>query len=255
LLGYDFISRFVIAVDHVGRQMQFYNPSSYRHDGSGEIMPFTLINNYPHIRAEIALPGQAPIEASLVVDTGSAASLILAAPFVEAHAFLAPGMATITNIGAGVSGIIQSAVGRIARLRFGNILIENLITEFSQSKQDGIADLLRADGVLGEEILRRYTVIWDYPQNRMILKPNKHHDDPYDDVAAGVLLKAQGADFKMIVVEAVAENSSAAQAGLRTGDRILSIDDKATACSSSEVRSVSWSSLRRSGLHEIILFL
>ncbi len=36
-----------------------------------------------------------------------------------------------------------------------------------------------SDGLIGEEILRRFTVVLDYQRGKIILQPNEHFSDPY----------------------------------------------------------------------------
>src|SRR5947207_112393 len=43
LIGYDFISQFVIEVDYAARTMNVYAPATYRYSGSGEILPIKFI--------------------------------------------------------------------------------------------------------------------------------------------------------------------------------------------------------------------
>ncbi|MCI0349467.1 MAG: PDZ domain-containing protein [Acidobacteriales bacterium] len=81
-------------------------------------------------------------------------------------------------------------------------------------------------GIIGGEILRRFTAIFDYSRKRMILEPNAALDEPYEHDMSGLFLLAEGKVVKTIKAHRVFANSPAAEAGLREGDVIVAIDDK-----------------------------
>jgi membrane-associated protease RseP (regulator of RpoE activity) len=79
-------------------------------------------------------------------------------------------------------------------------------------------------GILGGEILRRFTVIFDYSRRRMILEPNAHFDQPHDHDKSGLLWRAVGKSFNSFKVFQVIDNSPAAEAGLREGDTLEAVN-------------------------------
>ncbi|MCI0388933.1 MAG: aspartyl protease family protein [Acidobacteria bacterium] len=228
MLGYDFISRYVIEIDYAERRIHLYDPQTYQYTGKGEVFSLSIANNHPLIRVELRMPGGKTAEANLIFDTGAAPSLLLLTSFVEEQGLMASGGDKIPDLTGGAGGLSPAVAGRIEELRFGKVAVKNLVAQFSQSKEDVLAQFPETDGVLGAEILRRYTVIWDYSRSRMILEPNRFQNDPYDTAVAGLLLKAESPDYKLLRVAGVADGSPAAAAGLRAEDRILKIDGKAT---------------------------
>jgi hypothetical protein len=51
------------------------------------------------------------------------------------------------------------------------------LTQFSQNKA-GIFMVPYITGAIGAQMLRRFTVIFDYPHGQIILEPNEHFGDP-----------------------------------------------------------------------------
>jgi C-terminal processing protease CtpA/Prc len=72
-------------------------------------------------------------------------------------------------------------------------------------------------GIVGSEILRRFTATFDYPEARMLLEPNAHFGEPFDFDMSGLYL----AGDERIEVLRVVDDSPAAEAGIREGDRVL----------------------------------
>jgi Aspartyl protease/PDZ domain len=226
ILGYDFINRYVIEIDYARRQLHLHDPRTHHYTGNGEIIPLTIRNQYPHIRAWLEMPNRTRVDADLIVDTGASNTLVLSTSFVQARALLSADFVTIADMVTGAGGPSPGVVGRIAELGFGGVRIKRPPVYFSNSKQDTLADLLGADGILGADVLRGYKVILDYTNKRMILEPDRSINEPYEEAVAGMVLKAEGADFKIIKIAAVADKSPAAQAGLFAEDQLLEIEGK-----------------------------
>jgi len=63
-------------------------------------------------------------------------------------------------------------------------------------------------------------------RQQMILEPNRYISEPEEYDMSGMLLIAEGADFKTFKVKQVIEGSPAIAAGLREGDVISAVDNK-----------------------------
>ena len=84
-------------------------------------------------------------------------------------------------------------------------------------------------GIIGGEVLRRFTVVFDYSRNQMILEPNVHFAEPYEFDLAGLMPVAEGANLDVFRVYHVIDGSPAQEAGVRTGDVISAIDGRTSA--------------------------
>jgi C-terminal processing protease CtpA/Prc len=77
--------------------------------------------------------------------------------------------------------------------------------------------------LVGGEILRRFTTIFDYAHERMILEPNQHLRDTFPWDASGIV-SLRLAESGKFLINSVLQESPAGEAGLREGDSIQSID-------------------------------
>src|SRR5207237_892827 len=102
------------------------------------------------------------------------------------------------------------------------------ITNFSTAKAGILAQSDMA-GIIGGEILRRFTVIFDYPRKQLILEPNARFAEPYDFDMSGLMVTAHGDDLKTFRVHHVISPSPAYDSGLRVGDVITAIDGQPAA--------------------------
>ncbi len=223
VLGYDFISRFVVEIDYAQKLVRLYDPQSYRYSGSGEVVPFTIERNHVHIRAHVVKPGRDPVEGTFTIDTGSSGALDLTRPFIEKTGLFDPNQKTITAYVMGAGGEGRILVGRVSELRIGNFVMEEPVTGFSQAEAGAFASPDIA-GLIGAQILKGFTVFFDYTHHQMILEPNEHFGKPYEFDKSGVRLIAEGLDFTVFKVHRVIEDTPASEAGLREGDIITAID-------------------------------
>ena len=232
LLGYDFISRFVIEIDYVANAVNLHEPSSYKYSGSGEVIPLTLLEDdsggkVPLVQVRITQRRRAPIKGKFIADTAVRTAVSFNTPFVETNKLLQFAQKTLQAPLGGGAMVRESKqpVGRVPRIQVGRFTFNNPVAIFFQTKQ-GILASPEFDGVIGAETLRRFKVIFDYSRQQLILDPNRYYLEPEEYDMSGVLLIAEGADFKTFKVRQIIENSPATAAGLREGDVISAVDGK-----------------------------
>jgi hypothetical protein len=216
---------FVVEIDYAAKYINLFDPRSYRYRGSGEIIPITLHNNQPYLRAKLVLPSRAPIESQYVVDTGSSRSLMLAKVFAAAQNVLASVGKTVQGRARGVGGETPLVIGRVSALKLGRFTITNPITLFP----DGEIVAPGNAGNIGGNILRRFRVIFDYSRQRLILEPNEHFSAAEEYDMSGASLSLVGSADQAIKVTRIIENSPAAEIGLKPEDILLAIDGRPTA--------------------------
>ncbi len=230
MLGYDFISRLVVQIDYANRTINLFEPQGYKHLGSGEVIPLIMLEDdsggkIPLVRARIMQRGRDPIEGKFIADTGVRGALSFNSPFVEANKFLQSTQKTIQAPLGGGSMVRESRqpVGRVTNLQLGSFTFKNPIAIFFLDKK-GVLASPEFDGVIGGEILRRFKVVFDYSRQQMILEPNRHFSEPDEYDMSGLLLIAEGNDFKTFKVRHLIEDSPATAAGLSEGDVISAVN-------------------------------
>jgi hypothetical protein len=225
ILGYDFISRFVVEIDYENLKLNLYDKASYRHSGDGAVVPMELEGGTPRIEATIVPQGRDPIQSRVLVDTGANVAVGFARPFTERNDILS----TLTKKflyegGAGIGGASKSYIGRIPEVDVGGLKFTSPVCGFSMDKGGAGADPNNA-GFLGGEILSRCTVVFDYEHGEMILEPNSNFGKPFRADMSGISWTTGGrGDFHTFKVRRLLPDSPGAEAGLEVGDRLVSLD-------------------------------
>jgi len=216
LVGHEIFKRFVVRVDYEAGRLTLTLPSAFVYHGAGTVVPFRFNENVPEVDGEIdGIPGKFDI------DTGSRSSLDLMAPFVEAHNLTAkyqPKFEAVT--GYGVGGAARSAVTRAGLLKLGTVEVRQPVTELSLQKKGAFTSQYEA-GNVGAGVLKRFNLIFDYAHEQIIFERNANdaHRDTFD--RAGWWVNASG---DALEVMDVVPGGPAAEAGVKTGDRVLEVD-------------------------------
>lgn len=226
IIGSDFIKQFVIEVDYQARVLKLHAKDGFIYSGSGESIPIQLDGHgYPILDAEITPRNGLPIKGKFILDLGSGGALALHSPLVKEHRLLQANHHTIRAIGVGGAGGESLArLGRVAELKIGKFKIAGPTALLSQDKAGAFANASLA-GNIGQRIASKFKLFLDYERQRIILEPASTFQDPFDQAQSGMALTAEGADFSVLRVLEVLEDSPASEAGLLKNDQILKVNN------------------------------
>jgi hypothetical protein len=221
VLGYELFKRFIIRIDYATHRLQILQPTDFEARSAGTAVPFTYDGRMPQVAGSLdGLPGRFDI------DTGSRDTLSINSPFVKAHRLLALYNPTArTVIGWGAGGAAYGRLARARKFRVGDLTVRCPVVELS-TQADGTDAERSVAGVIGNGILGRFTVTFDYAKQLVYLRPNSNYGRPFGYDRAGMWVNRQDGGF---VVESVLSGGPAQRAGLREGDLITSVDGQQTA--------------------------
>ena len=191
----------------------------------GHEFPITFEQGIPVVSAAIVTDRGREVPVRLLVDTGMSDVLLLrAAPHLDLRApkrLIRPVRGVLAE---GVNGPMRGSVGRVGRLKLGPLVLDDVLTSFVDEADLAAAFGNGIDGMIGNEILWRFTVVFDYSGGRMFLRPGKHLARPFDFDMAGLVLQARR-DGLFSILDVIA-GSPAARAGVAGGDLLIAIDDR-----------------------------
>ena len=125
------------------------------------------------VTAEITVDAETrPVE--LLVDTGGAHALFVRSDRVPLPVEREKNL----TLGRGIFGEVKGDRGHIDELLLGDVPIEDVATNFLDRNSKRIT--VGADGNLGNEVLRRFVVTFDYSKKRLLLKPTDAIGEPFD---------------------------------------------------------------------------
>jgi Aspartyl protease len=242
ILGYDFLSRFVVEIDYEAKIMTLHEPSTWRYTGHGIAVPITFDNGIPFFDAQISVPTKTAIPAHMCMDFGAADTMTFNSPFVHDHDLIKlAGTDTRVLKAAGLESqfFAQSNMrGHIDVFRAGGLVAHSIPVSLSANTSGAYSDD-SFDGTVGEGIYTRYHVFLDYPRHRAIFEPTAKASAPFPERKTyGLTLIANGGDLHTFLVTAIRAGSPAEKDGFLKGDIISGLDDKpATAFTLAQLRN------------------
>jgi hypothetical protein len=168
VLGDEFFRLFVVEIDYAAKSINLYDPKSYHYQGKGERIPLEVRQKNIYIRAPITASGRPLINGLFMIDSGFAGAVVLTSPFVAQNKLLPPPDQTTPFNNCGIGGESRTQIGKLAEIRLGNIKLESPVTMFSQAA-NGVLSSPDFSGLIGNAILRRFKVVFDYSRRVMIL--------------------------------------------------------------------------------------
>ncbi len=121
------------------------------------------------------------------------------------------------------AGETQGRIGRVAAFKIGEYELHAPLTVFS-SDAGGNTAALETSGNLGEEVLERFRLFFDYGRDRIIFEPSATFGNAFDRAFSGLHIEAEGKDYKVFRIREVLEDSAGAEAGLQRGDVIAGVN-------------------------------
>jgi hypothetical protein len=221
LLGYEFFNNLAIKIDFADSIITVWRPKDVRLFKKGSKVPISIENRKPFIRAKVTFINGNKTDNKLVIDIGAGHPLSLE-NIIEKHGL--PEKFISANLGVGLTGPIEGFLSRVKEVDLGKYKLKNVITSFPEN--NGNTPLLQRDGNLGIGILKRFTLIFDYPDSVLYIKPSSNINEPYEHDMSGLEYYSTGDAYNRIVISRVEPGSAGDEVGLEKDDEIVSINFK-----------------------------
>ncbi len=218
VLGYDFISRFVMEIDYDNGTLTLHDPKSFTYAGKGKGVPITLSGSIPVVKAKI----DGEYEGQFRLDVGSGSTVDLHSPYVKKHGLREKLGKTVAVMGGGFGGTFTSHIGRMKSMEIGPYSWKAPLVVLSGAERGGLASEDLA-GNIGNEIFERFKCTFDYEHRMLYLEPGKRYAKSDRFSRAGVQLARFDDAIKAMQV---LPGSAAEAAGIKEGDQVVTLDGK-----------------------------
>lgn len=263
VIGYHFFKDYPIAIDYISKKITVYENMDVlkRKARKFDEIPISIEKNKPYLHADVEMT-QERKNSKLLIDLGNSDAIWLFPTLIKDFVYNRPNIDDF--LGRGFNGDIYGKRSRIHNFYLGNFKFEKPLTampdEFSIQHVNLVKD---RKGSIGGEITRRFSIIFDYPNNKLYLKKNRNFDDPFHFNMSGLDFRQDGMEWQedrvridtrtatetskvnevykedsfqykfslkpIFSIAGVRKDSPAYEAGLQKDDRIISINGDKTA--------------------------
>jgi len=201
IIGYEILKDFVVQINYGSKKITFYDSENYIYKRCKKCETFDLEFNKlkPYVNVGVKLDSYSnkitPVK--LLIDSGGSDSMWL---FENSHPDILPPQKFFNDyLGEGLSGSIQGKRSIIKGIVLGKFELKNPTVSFPDSLS--IAHALQFEernGSIGANILKRFTVTFDYKKNKLTLKKGSSFNEPFRYNMSGIELVYNG---KLLVRE------------------------------------------------------
>ncbi|MES3038860.1 MAG: retropepsin-like aspartic protease [Bdellovibrionota bacterium] len=176
IIGFDVLKKSITCIDNENKQITFKDgeadcfPNAERF-----VIPFRLDHDTPVISGKVN-----GIPTEFIVDTGDRSAFSLFQKFAASSGLNRnfKGQPELIT-GVGIGGTIPAQLATLDEIQIGNRIKMKSVLSRLPSTTGGFFARSKLGGSVGNEILRRFNVIFNYPKNEMILVPNNHFEELY----------------------------------------------------------------------------
>jgi hypothetical protein len=229
-LGYDLLRRWVVTIDYQQHKLVLHSNAEFEYEGSGRTIPLRLSFGVPMATGTLVLDGKEHT-GDFIIDAPFRGSVALATPFIAENGLLdamrSSGRRLLETQLQGVGGTSKNAIGRVSAFRFAGITFDSPVVGFTDARGGTFARRGIA-GIIGAEILHHFRVTLDYPHDRLILEQFETPNVPEVDMS-GITWESEPPSHNTLTAVRVHDNSPAAEAGVKVGDVLVSLNSRPAA--------------------------
>lgn len=192
IIGYNFFKNQLIKIDYESNKIIVYKNKIKQIDKLKNYtkIPITFHDGKPYVEAT-ALMEDNLIKTKLLIDTGNSDAIWL---FQNTNDKIRVPKSNFPDfLGRGFSGDVYGSRGRIEDFAIKDFRFSKPLVAFPDTISTvDIDNLNDRNGSVGAELMRRFTVFYDYENQAMYLKKNSFFNDDFNFNMSGIEIQHQG---------------------------------------------------------------
>lgn len=217
IIGYSFFSRYIVKVDFDSSLIEVYTPGKIDYPKQGTMLHPAFTNlpiQWLNIRDRERLGF------NFYIDTGAGLCLLLNEKFVKDSNILLSRRKPVLTQAEGMGGKLQMRLTVIKEVKIGPYRFHAVPTYLYKDDYN-VTSYPFTGGLLGNDLLRRFNIVFNYPNREIHLSPNNHFTETFDYAYTGLGIYYVGGK---IMVEDVIPGSPADKAQFKLNDEVIAVD-------------------------------
>lgn len=254
IIGYHFFKNNLVEINYEKKRITVLKEGNKVRDKiekKFQDIPITIEKLKPYLNSSVVMNTE-EIPVKLLIDIGNSDAIWLFQN--NSKRIKVPEKNFEDYLGKGFSGDVEGKRAQIAKFKMSKFEFDNPIIAFPDTSSVRNVTMVKdRAGSVGAEILKRFTIVFDYPNQKMFLKKNSHFNSPFSYNKSGIELQHYGLqwvqetvhletvplsegtnlmnNFKykfelkpVYLVANVRKNSTAALSGIQKDDILVSIN-------------------------------
>ena len=218
IIGYSFFSRYLVKIDFDSTNIKVFEQGSIRYPSGGYLL-HPLFTALPI--QQLRIKDARTVMDNFYIDTGAGLSFLLSKDFVDDSAFILKTRVPVPVEAQGLGGKKIMMITVIKEVKIGPFSFRRVPTHILDDEFN-VTSYPYLGGLIGNDILRRFNIIFNYHKREIHLIPNSHYRDPFDYSYTGMSIYF--VDGK-IIIEDVIKGSPALKAGFTKGDVVIAVNN------------------------------
>jgi hypothetical protein len=218
IIGYSFFRRFLTYIDYDNQEVKIYTPGTYKYPRGGYLLK-PQFSTLPMQMAEVR--DNKDIIGKFFLDTGAGLCFLMNDDFANDSAVFKKKRKMYLTQAEGLGGKTDMTLSVVKEIKIGPYRFHN-VPAYVFNDDYNVTNYPALGGLIGNDILRRFNVVLNYPQQEIFIKPNKHYTDSFDYSYTGLgFYLINGA----ITITDIIKGSPAQKAGFEFGDIIIGVEN------------------------------
>lgn len=221
IIGYSFLRKFIVRIDYDSQRIEVYEPGLLMYPKGGFLLR-PGFNGLPF--QALSIRDERQVFGKFIFDTGAGLCFLLSEDFVDDSMFISKKRKILPTQAEGLGGKKLMNVTVVKEITLGPYHFRR-VPVYIFADDYNVTSYPFLGGIIGNDLLRRFNLIINYPEQTIHLKPNQHYSDPFDYSYTGLGIYLEDGEIKVIDI---IPGSPGDKAGFKKDDVIFAIDNNFT---------------------------
>lgn len=221
IIGYSFLHKFIVRINYDSQKIDVFEPGLYKYPRGGYLI-HPGFNGLPF--NSITVKDEREVLGRFIFDTGAGLCFLLSQDFVDDSMFISKKRKILVTQAEGLGGKKLMNITVLKDILLGPYHFKK-VPVYIFSDEFNVTSYPFLGGLIGNDLLRRFNVVINYPDQIIYLKPNLHFTDPFDYSYTGLGIYMEEGEIKVIDI---VPNSPGDKAGFQKDDIIYAVDKNFT---------------------------
>jgi hypothetical protein len=217
IIGYSFFSRYIVKIDFDSSIVEVYSPGKTNYPEEGTLL-HPAFTNLPI--QWLTIKDRQKLGFNFYFDTGAGLCLLMSEQFAKDSNILLSRRKPVVTQAEGMGGKLQMRLTVMKEVKIGPYRF-HAVPVYLYKDDYNVTSYPFTGGLLGNDLLRRFNITFNYPNREIHLLPNSHYYESFDYAYTGLgIYYVNG----KIMVEDVIKDSPADKAHFKANDEVIAVD-------------------------------